>query len=1331
MRGRSRQYKGSGHARKETKTEGEKTKKRPKAQGPVIASLKSKLPFSADAAKSAAELPNKLLFDVKDSSNWLMPGERFFQRGMPQIEALLKDMTTVELNLLPKRKIEVEVRILTEGDRYNLDRFERALEWMLRYFPRTEPIEFEERTYTIPDTQFRKDYSAEYVVRPGATYLKAKKLKNFYVQLPSVLNLIPRLGISIEAPDFNFDFKQQESKKTYKKRWTFPIDSTTATKLGLDAARENILAGEGKTRSEIDPLRAIAEPAKAVVDFTIREVNGKLQYSIEIELDDTTIKTFRVETAYTMAGGKRAENQVSVLTLSDAQQELLDLWTKLLVTVINRTGIFLTSQDISQIHRSFNDVLKIAATEIPTDIANKPEDLQESDFSWLSPEKSDIFTSGLNADETSNGKLIALRQYKIFKPLLSTEGGFYVALKADGTRFLLFLSSTGIYLIYPFSGLILKITGKGTLAPFLYDLLPGTILDVELIGDFDPDGTMEQYEILVFDVLAYNGEDVRMKTYTERLQVLEAAVSQLNDQSYQNKISKINESDQEKITGYIRPPTVLAFNDVFRIQPKPVYRLPCLENIPTDGPTAPKTETDRRLYAKELATQFFDILGRVALASTYSSSSEDTVLVDGKTMLTQPQNTKGIYWNTDGIILTPAERPYLETHETMKSLVRKWKQVLTIDFRVGRGPDDRLTLLAYSKNEKAEIPFTGGSFPWNGNVELEPDMEGQVVEFAWRYSDEFFDYAFVPLRVRPDKPVGNPMYLALNLWKYINNPITIDDLSGQSLTWMRRYHNRIKTYILNELAFKFRKNSGELLDLGSGYGGDLGHWSKFARVYAVEPDIENQREFIARQRELSNLNYQAVAAEAEAEQNESQERSLTGHYARLAAIHARSRAPNYGNKGESRAAVSTSNEIGSLRSNKSQAMDYGKQPSRDNRASVETIITPINAKAEDLQDLIPKIVKRKVSCVTMLNALTFLYENTQRITELLDTVRTLLKEGGYFYLIAMDGELLLNSMQKEATAAGGDEAYNTIKTRNIEISKVPHPSCRKIWIQISEGIVRGQYEYLINIREFVQLMDLYGFKLIEERYLDEETLLSNESFWFSSMFKLLKFRFSMNPAKRELENFLKPLIEKMEGDAVIVPLEPDDAPEFIRSTYLGSRGINKLLRYGNPQDGSCYIHAILRAFYKPYKKMTVAERSRFLIQLRKEMSANYTQAIHDSIGNGFFSTSEVPAYRYENMKASIADPGFWIPQDLMQFVGDQLRVNVYIIRETDAEPYIFGDTASHIKPGRMNIVLYWINRNHYETVGQMENANQVRQVFADDHPLIKAMERRVTTGTGK
>jgi hypothetical protein len=74
-------------------------------------------------------------------------------------------------------------------------------------------------------------------------------------------------------------------------------------------------------------------------------------------------------------------------------------------------------------------------------------------------------------------------------------------------------------------------------------------------------------------------------------------------------------------------------------------------------------------------------------------------------------------------------------------------------------------------------------------------------------------------------------------------------------------------------------------------------------------------------------------------------------------------------------------------------------------------------------------------------------------------------------------------------------------------------------------------------------------------------------------------------------------------------------------------------------------------------------------------------------------------------------------------VGDHLQLNVHVLRGIQAEVYRFGNTAGHIKPGRRNVVVYWINDNHYETVGLVEGDNQVRMVFADNHPLTVSITR--------
>ena len=303
------------------------------------------------------------------------------------------------------------------------------------------------------------------------------------------------------------------------------------------------------------------------------------------------------------------------------------------------------------------------------------------------------------------------------------------------------------------------------------------------------------------------------------------------------------------------------------------------------------------------------------------------------------------------------------------------------------------------------------------------------------------------------------------------------------------------------------------------------------------------------------------------------------------------------------------------------------------------------------------------------------------------------------------------------------QGHNTSKTHNITISKSPDDTNRKIFIKIKDAVVRGQFEYLIQANEFVKIMDQNGFRLLDERYLNEESFLSNEEYWFSSMSKVLKFRFFSGPIKIEIINFSKSLIENMIGNKALKPLNPGENPMTVTSTKLKTQ---ELVRFGSPQDGSSLLHAILRAFSKPYKNLTIAEKSGFVIQLRKELAENYTEEIHNSISKGFFKTSRVNAYEYGNMKKNLANVNFWIPNELMEYIGNQLNVNIFILNGIDATPYIFSGATDNIKPNRLNIIVYWINNNHYETIGLLEKELTVRTAFADNNTLIQQM--RISIG---
>lgn len=1216
--------------------------------------------------------------NVLKSNQKLEKEQSFFTGKEDVIDNLIKNRQNFSLEGLGKKSTEVEIQLFTRQDQRSVPAFHRVHPWLLNLFPEVQPVEIVQRDYTIAlrdgtVTYIWRIYNPQTVNKREEKYLKSGSAKDSIV-LPSMGNNVPRMAISIEAP-YPYDLSKAPNSERIRQRWQFPIDSNTV--------RDKQIAGSyfGVLTPSMPSVQT-AEIARGTIDMTIDQSANGLEYSIEIELDPSTITHMKSRTIKPVIGQSIGMlvpgREESYLSLSEAQLQLLDTWIKILYTVIDRTGVFLTTADRAAIIKEFNGTLKFAMPSLSGQMVNRPKDLQIYDLAWLVPEQSETFMTMGNWDDTDDGNRRLLKEHRVFRPYFSIPGGFYVSLKADGTRYMLFIAETGIYLINPLSGLITQVTGNGTYRPHLRNITPGTIIDVEVIGDIRPEGTLDQYKMLAFDMLSNEGQDVRELSYTERLTTLQSWIDKIYSPNYTDNIIQAN--SQARPSEH----AAVGFDQLFIIRAKPVYRLPNLDAI-----SAIVNPDDRLLAARSLANEFFKILGSVAQESVYSNPD-----LEGS----RPQRTGPIEWYSDGAIVTPADRPYIDATDVFNqskdsnySLVRKWKINMTIDFKVARGTYGELTIFTYhlrdpshdrggARFEEFDVSFAQltsmgvgkiHTRAWNGNVVLTDDMEGKIIEFEWAYSEEFSDYAFVPYGDRSDRPKPNPAEIVADIWNLITDPITVDMLAGKTLTLMRRYHNRVKNIMLAELADRI--DHGSILDIGSGQGGDANKWRSFSEVYAVEPNLADIREMLSRQDRQQKFE---IAKDLS---------SKDKYYANRARLHARSR------------------------------------PS-----SKDSKIHPIHGLAQDLETLKLKVPSTGVKAITMFNVLTFFYESKNSIQQLISTLKQFIVDGGYFYTIAFDGEMLMNTMRADPTNqfnVDGTElaTLDRIKTKNITIEKVEDASCRKIWIKIEGGIVRGQYEYLVNAREFVQLMADEGFRLIEERYLDEEMLLSDEEYWFSGCFKLLKFRGYSNSIKRDLGPFLNSKLKSMEAAKVIEPLQPHDAPQRITSTQLSRLGINGLLRYGNPQDGSCYVHACLRAFLIPYKKLLDDQKQSTVTKLRRELAEAYTLEYHRTFGNGFFETSGLPAHRFETIKANLADAGFWIPSYMMPYIGDRLKVNVYVLRGLGAEVYRFGESAAHIKPGRMNIVVYWINDSHFETVGLLIDNNQVQTVFGDDHPLIRAI----------
>jgi len=190
--------------------------------------------------------------------------------------------------------------------------------------------------------------------------------------------------------------------------------------------------------------------------------------------------------------------------------------------------------------------------------------------------------------------------------------------------------------------------------------------------------------------------------------------------------------------------------------------------------------------------------------------------------------------------------------------VCKWKHPkdLTIDFliQIKANEDASRRLELYVFDGSAPVIFTGTEryplLPENIRMKGpkltidEINHSNKIIEFEWvKENDKII---LQPRKYRSDKTNPNQKIVAEDVWEDIMDPIFIEDLVGDTPELAIKYHNDIKKKLYKDLSEKYNGNF-DLLDIGSGRGGDIGKWKGFnGNIIAVEPYKPNRDQFIER-----------------------------------------------------------------------------------------------------------------------------------------------------------------------------------------------------------------------------------------------------------------------------------------------------------------------------------------------------------------------------------------------------------------------------------------------------------------------------------------------------
>ena len=187
-----------------------------------------------------------------------------------------------------------------------------------------------------------------------------------------------------------------------------------------------------------------------------------------------------------------------------------------------------------------------------------------------------------------------------------------------------------------------------------------------------------------------------------------------------------------------------------------------------------------------------------------------------------------------------------------------------------------------------------------------------------------------------------------------------------------------------------------------------------------------------------------------------------------------------------------------------------------------------------------------------------------------------------------------------------------------------------------------------------------------------------------------------------------------------------------------------LVRFSTPMDGSCLFHAISNSFFPAYHTETVhgrhVTRDKIVASLRRQLADKLAEPIsndpnapryYDTLNSGTTSAfaEAVPEFALSYMQAQL-DSRTPIGYGYMEFIGNVLNKDIYILEALRHDIYITDELPLTIKGDRSSIVLYYMN-GHYELVGIQNVDGSFVTHFSPDHTFIQFLYHRVREMTGR
>jgi SAM-dependent methyltransferase len=381
---------------------------------------------------------------------------------------------------------------------------------------------------------------------------------------------------------------------------------------------------------------------------------------------------------------------------------------------------------------------------------------------------------------------------------------------------------------------------------------------------------------------------------------------------------------------------------------------------------------------------------------------------------------------------------------------------------------------------------------------------------------------------------------------------------------------------------------------------------------------------------------------------------------------------------------------------------------------------------EETSKILKKVgtVIKPADIVTSFHSMTLIYRDLDTVKAFIATLKGIIKPGGIFVCMAMDGAAIYEYM----------EGHRQLSMEGIKIQRSAADP-RKIMVKMvtsDASLARGQTEFLVDFDHLISELEFEGFELITDRHLDTGTLLGDSELWWSQMTRVIEMR---HVGTKDLTSYSKEMLtlgEKLSATISRTQVDVDaalnvDAKHF---SHIGVADGQEFWLVGVLAGGSSFFHALLWAINRRYRdaKGDVNLRFDMVFKLRAELASLLPKESQDD-------------------KLAMEEYTVWCGSHLIPFISQQLDVNVHVltrvtsttltgeglsvgekgkeedeVREERGEQFVpLYDSKSLHREGRSNVILSCHENGRFEVLGRSERgmSGEAKFVFSSDDELIR------------